>query len=86
MKKNKANSASIARDSLGHEMVLCGPECDCRWCILTEMSMHSPFKENIDALIAEFRPVFVVMRRTREENRRASSRARQLSRNVEMVD
>ena len=42
--------------------------------------MHSPFKENIEAMLDEFTPAFVRMRRTREENNIASFKARQLSR------
>jgi len=49
-------------------MVMCAPDCDCRWCRLTEMSMHRLFKDRVDALLAEFTPVWMDLRRTRYEN------------------
>jgi hypothetical protein len=61
-------------------MPMCAPDCDCKHCVLIEMTMHSPFKENIEAMLDEFTPAFVRMRRTREENNIASFKARQLSR------
>ncbi len=50
---------------------MCAPDCDCKWCVLTEMSMHPLFKDVMDELLEEFKPLFVEMRGTREENRRA---------------
>ena len=40
-------------------MVMCAPDCDCKWCMLTEMSMHPMFKEAIDGLLEEFKPHLV---------------------------
>ena len=46
-------------------MVLCVPNCDCKWCMLTEMTKHSPYKETIEAMLADFSPAFVEIRDAR---------------------
>jgi hypothetical protein len=40
-------------------MVMCAPDCDCKWCMLVEMADHPLFKEVIDGLLDEFKPLFV---------------------------
>ena len=35
-------------------MPMCSPDCNCRWCHLTEMAAHAGFRDRVDALLAEY--------------------------------
>ncbi len=44
-------------------MVMCAPDCICKWCMLSEIAGHPQFKERIDALLVEFAPIFIEKRK-----------------------
>jgi len=33
---------------------ICAPDCNCKWCRLSDMSVHVRFKERVEALLAEY--------------------------------
>ena len=40
-------------------MVMCAPDCDCKWCRLHAMAEHPRFHHLVDKLLEEFKPYFV---------------------------
>ena len=61
-------------------MPMCAPDCDCKWCRMSEMSDHPLFKDKLDALLEEFNPHFVQMRNIAEVKRLARVRERRIAR------
>ena len=39
-------------------MVMCAPDCECKWCRLQDMAEHPLFQESVEELLEEFRPYF----------------------------
>lgn len=35
-------------------MPMCVSDCNCKWCIMSDMTNHPLFKERMDALIKEY--------------------------------
>ena len=48
-------------------MVMCAPDCDCKWCMLVEMACHPLFNEVIDGLLDEFKPLFLTATQRQRE-------------------
>ena len=40
-------------------MVMCAPDCDCKWCRLHAMAEHPRFCSSVDKMLDEFKPYFV---------------------------
>ncbi len=38
-------------------MVMCAPNCDCRWCKICEMAYHPLFKDRVDEMITEYETI-----------------------------
>jgi hypothetical protein len=40
-------------------MPLCACDCECKWCMLTQMADHPLFMDLLDDMLDEFKPHFV---------------------------
>ena len=63
-------------------MVMCAPDCDCKWCMLVDMADHPLFKEAIDGLLDEFKPHFVTAE-DRQRQRRLTGLEAQVALHVD---
>jgi hypothetical protein len=39
-------------------MVMCAPDCRCKWCRLQDMAVHPLFQESVEELLEEFKIYF----------------------------
>jgi len=51
-------------------MPMCGPYCDCYWCLVGHMAENHSFRQRLDQLVNEFKET-EAFRAIQEENQKA---------------